>query len=247
MTAPLHAQSGFSAWRLIAEELRREIADGGRVPGSRLPTEAELAERFDVHRNTVRQAVGALAAEGLVVPRRGSGTFVAEHSLIVHRIGVRTRLSQSLGPQGGRAPGILLEAVVETDPPPAVDERLRLEGRPALRMESVRTVDGGAISRGTHWFDAERVDGIDAVFARTGSITQSLAEVGIPDYVRVSTVVGARIASVDETHEMQIPQGTVVLAVRALDALPDGTPLQEGFTRFRADRVELDVEHPGGS
>src|SRR6202044_91480 len=92
--------SGYSAWRLIAEELRREIVGGARGPGAKLPPEGELAERFGVHRNTVRQAVAALAAEHLVVSRRGSGTFVAEHTVLVHRIGPRTRLSDSLGRRG---------------------------------------------------------------------------------------------------------------------------------------------------
>ena len=84
----------------------------GEAAGSKLPAEGELAERFGVHRNTVRQAVAALAAEHLVVSRRGSGTFVAEHTVLVHRIGARTRLSDSLG-RRGRASGRLLESAVE--------------------------------------------------------------------------------------------------------------------------------------
>src|ERR1700677_2611222 len=100
MTTQGRSRSGYTAWRLIAEGLRREIVDGKRTPGAKLPTEGELAERFGVHRNTVRHAVAALAAEHLVVSRRGSGTFVAEHTVLVHRIGARTRLSDS---QSGRA------------------------------------------------------------------------------------------------------------------------------------------------
>jgi len=91
MTTQGRSRSGYSAWRLIAEELRREIIGGSQAPGTKLPAEGELAERFGVHRNTVRQAVAALAAEHLVVSRRGSGTFVTEHTVLVHRIGARTR------------------------------------------------------------------------------------------------------------------------------------------------------------
>jgi GntR family phosphonate transport system transcriptional regulator len=61
-TARSRPPSGYSAWRLIADELRREIVSGARPPGAKLPPEGELAERFGVHRNTVRQAVAALAA-----------------------------------------------------------------------------------------------------------------------------------------------------------------------------------------
>src|ERR1700761_9774820 len=97
---PGRPRSGYAAWRLIAEELRREIVDGPRPPGEKLPAESDLAHRFGVHRNTVRQAVATLAAEHLVVSRQGSGSFVAGHTVLVHRIGVRTRFSDSLGQRG---------------------------------------------------------------------------------------------------------------------------------------------------
>src|ERR1700735_2736121 len=104
MTTQGRARSGYSAWRLIAEELRREIVTGSRAPGTKLPAEGELAERFGVHRNTVRQAVAALAAEHLVVSRRGSGTFGAQHTALGHRIGARTRVRDRTGRRGRASP-----------------------------------------------------------------------------------------------------------------------------------------------
>src|SRR5580698_4747145 len=162
-TARSRPPSGYSAWRLIADELRREIVSGAQPPGAKLPAEGELAERFGVHRNTVRQAVAALAAEHLVIARRGSGTFVTEHTVLVHRIGARTRLSDSLG-RRGRASGRLLESAIEPAPPPDVAERLILGGRAGLRLETVLAVDGRPLSRATHWFAADRVPGLTQRF-----------------------------------------------------------------------------------
>src|ERR1700744_5556955 len=132
MTTQSRSSSGYSTWRLIAEELRREIVSGAQTPGAKLPPEGELAERFGVHRNTVRQAVAALAAEHLVVARRGSGTFVTEHTVLVHRIGARTRFSDSLG-RRGRAAARLLESAIEPRPPVEGAERLILGAGPGLR------------------------------------------------------------------------------------------------------------------
>src|ERR1700677_4032524 len=129
------ARGGYPAWRLIAEELRREIVSGAQAPGTKLPAEGALAERFGVHRNTVRQAVAALAAEHLVVSRRGSGTFVAEHTVLVHRIGARTRFSDSVGGRG-RARGRLLESAIEPVPPADVTERLALGASAGLRLDT---------------------------------------------------------------------------------------------------------------
>jgi GntR family phosphonate transport system transcriptional regulator len=242
MTTQSRSTSGYSTWRLIAEELRREIANGTRPVGSRLPSENELAERFGVHRNTVRQAVAALIAENLVVAKRGSGTFVAESTVLVHRIGTRTRLTDSLG-SNGKASARLIEWAIEDEPGPRVTEQLRLDGRAALRLEGVRYVDGQPISRGTTWFVAEMVPGMAEVFERLGTFTGALRELGITDYVRASTMVGARHATAAESADLALPPGAVLLVVRALDTLPDGTPLSYGTTRFAASRVELDVEH----
>jgi len=243
MTAQGRARSGYSVWRLIAEELRRDIVIGSKAPGTKLPPEGELAERFGVHRNTVRQAVAALAAEHLVVSRRGSGTFVAEHTVLVHRICARTRLSDSLG-RRGRASGRLLGSALEPAPPADVAERLVLGGRAGLRLETLLAVDGRPLSRATHWFAADRVPGLAGRFSETGSITAALKASGIDDYVRASTTVGARHATAEEAADLGLPAGSVVLVTRSLDTLTDGTPLQVGVTRFAADCVELDVAHP---
>ncbi|MCX5208437.1 GntR family transcriptional regulator [Kitasatospora sp. NBC_00240] len=60
----------------LADRLRREILDGIRQPGTRLPTEKELAADTAVSISTVRRAVDNLVAEGLVDRRQGSGTYV---------------------------------------------------------------------------------------------------------------------------------------------------------------------------
>lgn len=61
---------------LVADTLRQEIADGVFRDGQTLMTEEELRVRFDVSRQTVRQAISLLEADGLVDRRRGSGTYV---------------------------------------------------------------------------------------------------------------------------------------------------------------------------
>ncbi len=62
----------------IAESIRGAIADGTLKADDRLPTEEELARRFEVSRPTIREALKRLAAQNLVRSRRGpaGGTFV---------------------------------------------------------------------------------------------------------------------------------------------------------------------------
>ncbi len=65
-------------YRQIADDLRRQIEDGGLPPGSQLRTEIELREKYNASRNTVRDAIKVLTNRGLVETRPGQGTFVVE-------------------------------------------------------------------------------------------------------------------------------------------------------------------------
>lgn len=238
------SNSGYSAWRLITEELRGEISERRLRPGDRLPTENAIAERYGVNRHTARQAIAALAQDGLIESRRGSGTFVTGESVLVHRIGLRTRMMRSLGEEEStRTKSRVLDSA--TEPAPAdIALRLGIPAGEAVRIESTRSVGGHPISIGTHWFAAERLPDIAEAFRRTGSFTAALAAQGVDDYVRASTVVGARHATAQEAEMLEIRPGAIVLVAEALDTLPDGTPLQHLVTRFAAQRVRLDIEPP---
>lgn len=60
----------------VASHLIKAIEDGRFPVGSRLPTEQQLAEQFDVSRASVREALSCLQFEGYVTPRQGSRTVI---------------------------------------------------------------------------------------------------------------------------------------------------------------------------
>ena len=60
--------------------MERALEAGEWAPGAAIPAEVALAARFGVSQGTVRKAIGALAAENLLVRRQGKGTFVATHT-----------------------------------------------------------------------------------------------------------------------------------------------------------------------
>lgn len=64
----------------VADKLKKLINDGAFPPGSRLPGERELAERFDVSRVTIREAEIALQALGYLDIKTGSGVYVLDIS-----------------------------------------------------------------------------------------------------------------------------------------------------------------------
>ncbi len=58
------------------QSIRAEIVSGRWTLGARLPNEAELSQSLGVSRGTVREAVRALVAQGMLETRQGSGTYV---------------------------------------------------------------------------------------------------------------------------------------------------------------------------
>ncbi|MCG8350649.1 MAG: extracellular solute-binding protein [Chloroflexales bacterium] len=60
--------------------LKQQIQDGIWQPGDKIPTEAELCERFNISRTPVRQALKELVFEGLLTRTAGRGTFVAQQT-----------------------------------------------------------------------------------------------------------------------------------------------------------------------
>jgi GntR family transcriptional repressor for pyruvate dehydrogenase complex len=64
----------------VAQQIQQLIVAGGLKPGERLPPERVLASRLAVSRSSVRDAIRILELAGLVVPRQGEGTVVADLS-----------------------------------------------------------------------------------------------------------------------------------------------------------------------
>ncbi len=62
----------------IAEKLETMIAEGGLKPGEKLPAERELAQRLEVSRPSLREAIQKLNSKGLLSTRHGGGTYVCE-------------------------------------------------------------------------------------------------------------------------------------------------------------------------
>ncbi len=72
---------------IVAEQIIRTIRDESFPVGSKLPSEFELAEEMGVSRPTIREALSALTAVGLIESRPGSGNYVCNGASMIDTIG----------------------------------------------------------------------------------------------------------------------------------------------------------------
>jgi GntR family transcriptional regulator, phosphonate transport system regulatory protein len=228
-------------WRRIAEDLTAEIAAGCFAPGDCLPTVVALAERFNVNRHTVRQALQAMRARGLVSVEQGRGTFVRAKPYD-YRLGKRVRFRANFDPVTVDVAARLLSSGIEPLGPSDA-ERLGLPvGTPAWSIRSTRHVEGTPLSVGHHRLDAARFPDFDRAFAETMSITSALSRYGVTDYLRLSTRVTAVLPTEEECEVLGVAPTQPLLLARGIDGTAKNEPLHLVSTVFVGDRIELVVE-----
>jgi GntR family phosphonate transport system transcriptional regulator len=240
-STPLARGAGLTAWRQIADRVEAEIAEGLFKPGERLPGETQLAQRFGVNRHTVRRAMAALAAQGLVRATQGGGTFV-EAKPLPYTIGHKTRFSEVMAKAGREARGELIrsaEAVASEEIAEALGVTV---GSPVLELITLHRADEVPISMARTWLPLPRFAGFDATYRKLGSLTRAYARHEISDYFRLSTRISAKIASPEEAVRLELSPGRVLLVVDSINVNQYRHRIQATRSLFSADRVDLVIE-----
>ena len=136
-------EGSLPVYRQISQMLRQDIQNFYQA-GDVLPTEADLAQRFNVNRHTLRRAVDELVTEGMVMRHHGKGVYVLAPT-IDYAIGPRTRFTETLEALGVSTQSRVIrkQTILASG---GVSARLQVaEGREVI------TVDGRGPGRSTRW------------------------------------------------------------------------------------------------
>lgn len=177
-------------YKSIAEDLRQRIIDGTLEPGVRMPTLAELMERYGVSERTVFQATQLLLRESLITSKPGAGYHVRERPEIQRMV-----RSWYREPRGGSpwcadmaAQGREGSWVAESRPQaaaPAIAERLRIEpAAKVMRTEYLFTADGVPTYLSTSWEPLAITSGTEIMLPEDGEhagrgVIDRFAQIGI--------------------------------------------------------------------
>lgn len=237
----MERNTGISLWRQIAQALEADIGSNVYGPGARLPTEAQLAQRFGVNRHTLRRAMASLQDRGLIRVEQGRGTFVQE-DVIDYLIGKRTRFSENVR-RLGRKPGGRLLRGEELPAESRVARGLGIRpGRLVTLIELIHAVDNRPLSITAHFFPSQRFDGLIRAYQESGSITQSLKKFGVQDYFRRQTRVTARLPSASDARFLNMPRTQPIVIAESINVDETGAPIEFAIARCAGQRMQFVFE-----
>lgn len=213
-----------------------EILDG-LVEGDAFPPERELALRFGVARETLRQAVHELLVEGRI-ERRGRGTVVAKPKL-VQPLSLKSYTEGAL--RMGRKPGRLLVTWEDVEPTPDLTAALDVaDGDLVMHLERVLLADGQRIGLESTYLPRHRFGEFTETFDPTTSLYAAVRATGVrfgSAVERVETVLASprEAALLESTTAMPMLR----LHRRSLDV--DDRPIEVVRSLYRGDRVAFEA------
>lgn len=224
---PLHQQ--------LSEVLHRDIQTGKYASGQKIPTEMELSQFYGVSRVTIRSALDSLVKEGLLVRKRGKGTFVALSRMsrnISHDISF-----SEMCVQNGLVPGArTIKCVIE----PANDDDLReLElTAPAqvVVLERIRYANGIPVAIECHRLP-ERYLFLLEEDLNNASLQQAVAARGITWHGFGKTIKMV-YATYDVAKYLSVSLGYPLISIQALSFDTEG-PAHRVTQLIVGDRIEL--------
>lgn len=243
--------------RQIAADLSASIRSGALRPGTLLPSERELIQRYGTSKSTASKAIALLAAEGLVTTELGRGTFVrsrrplrrvsaaqrhAEHRSSGKPIFDTEAIAQGQVPsrqmlligRGQASPDAAMWLQAAPGDEVVIRKRLQLlDGEPAVISTSYYPL----------WLAANtRLESPEALPEGPDELIESLGH----HFSRGVEVFRARMPSPEELHLLRLGAGIPIVQMWDVDYDEEGRTLQAAEDLYAADRHEFSYEWDEG-
>jgi len=200
-------------YQVINRDLSGQIAAGSLALGDRLPSESELAQHYGVSRMTVRQALGQLEAEGLVVRRHGTGTFVSEPRPRRRQANRFGSFAEEMGVEPADVTSEVLEQHV-AQPPEDAAAALRLgPGHAAVHVRRLRLLRGEPVALQDSWLPLLLAPSLARGGLEGGSLYRTLQEREGLEVARAEQEVTASSATAEEARLLAVEPGSPLIAI----------------------------------
>ncbi|HEY0258685.1 MAG TPA: GntR family transcriptional regulator [Lacisediminihabitans sp.] len=230
----------MTQYRHVADSLTGRILEGEFPPGASLPSETALAGEYAVSRGTVRGALAALAREGMLTSRQGSGWMVhsGRHAHNFEQLRSFAQWARSKGMEpGGRV------ISMETDQATVDEARsLRLTDRaPVLRVLRIRSLDGRDVMLERTTYATWMIPVVQAIPPGEASVVQIMNErFGILT-AHADHVIDAVAASTDDAELLGVRRSSPLLRLRRQSFEPSGRAIERSDDRYLPGAIAFQV------
>ncbi len=209
-----------------------ELLDGLEV-GATVPSERDLAVRFDVARETVRQALRELLVAGRI-ERQGKTTLVAGPKLVLPlALGSYTEAARAEGRSATR----ILVGWSRLTADPELAAQLAIEpGDPIIQLERVLTTDGVRLGLETTRLPAYRYPGLIDTFDYTRSLYAEIAARGI-SFAKAVDSIETTLPDAREAALLTVDTRTPMFLLKRVSYDPAGIPIEHRRSLYRGDRM----------
>ena len=231
MSAPQRLSKPYLV-RTAVDDILAELAEGDAVPPER-----ELAVRFGVSRETVRQALHELLVEGRI-ERRGRGTVVSQPKLI-QPLSLRSYTEGAA--ERGRVPGRLSVTWETIDATPDMAQALSISpGDGVMHLERVLLADGQRIGLESTYLPQVRFAGLTDTFDPTTSLYEAIKAMGVQFGSAVERVETA-LPSPREAELLGTTTAMPALLLNRRTLDTEGQPIERVRALYRGDRVAFEA------
>lgn len=238
--------SALPAWGQIMRDLRRRIEQGQMRSGDRLPTERDLAQRYQVSRMTVRQALDRLERDGSIMRRQGAGTFVTEaaHTL-QHDLSLSISWRERAVELGFEARSVEVTTMNDTEIPESLADALGVSLPGPCRMyERLQLVNDTPIGLTKSWVPCNVAVRLPEQL-KASSLSLTLRELGIRS-AATHNLMEVSTATSSEAPLLKTYVDVPLFIVKAVGCDTAGSVIHVSKTawlgnrvRFRYDRAQI--------
>ena len=240
LMSKLSMTSDIPLYSQLCNIVKRNISAGTLSPGDILPSESELCRNFDVSRSTVRQAIGELESEGLVVRKQGRGTFVAEPK-VRRKTEMVYSFTSEISSMGFTPSSTLVEFdVIEPTPDIVKVLELNMPDAKVYRFTRIRKVNDEPLILETSFYPQYIYPKLTRELLQTHSFYSLLYEVGVAPANAVDSYE-AVVMNRKEAELLSCKPGSSAFFVQRRTYTEEGTVYEFTQSLMRADRIKLDV------
>lgn len=220
----------------ICSAMRKMIRENVYEVGSQLPNEIELAKTFKVSRGTMRAALQILEQSGIIVKRRGIGTFVAKEPMLINNLSMNFGITQVIESIGAKAGTDYMNVYTTPMTDPRIGERLELPADSTLLIiERVRTADGKKVAFTQDIFglenffrltDSDSLEELQEYLTKSESLyTYLRARLEKPVHHAISYILPIKCSDPKITELLGISPNSVLLEIEQVDYMTNGDPI----------------------